>query len=59
VATSQALFGQNTDGSFSPFPIPANKVFVVTGLDWTQANTGAPNEAETVFLHSQTHSGVI
>ncbi len=50
---------QNSDGTFSPFTIPANKVFVVTGLDWTQGNTGAPNKAETLFLHSQTDSGVI
>lgn len=50
---------QNSDGTLLPFSIPPGKVLVVTGIDWTQGNTGAPNKAEILFLHSQTASGVI
>jgi hypothetical protein len=50
---------QNPDGTISPFAIPSGKVFVVTGLNWTQGNTGGVNKAEILFLHSLTPSGVI
>jgi hypothetical protein len=50
---------QNPDGTTEAFAIPPGQVLVVTGFDWTQGSTGAANKAETIFLHSETATGVI
>jgi hypothetical protein len=50
---------QNSDGAQSAFTIPAGLAFVVTGMDWVQFTTGAFTKTETIYLHSQTETGVI
>ena len=50
---------QHSDGAHSAFTIPAGMVFVATGMDWVMFTTGAFTKTETIYLHSQTESGVI